>query len=788
MANDLASANQTAAQQAAAANKANAQAILSSLGAGSGVNVATLAQSLVDAEGNPKKNAINAKIDKNEARISGLSAVKFMMNELKAKLSALKDRNSFNTVSASNTNPSALGISASTAASVGQHQISVQSVSQAQSAISSGFASKTTALNSGKPFSFSITQTNKADISTGTIAADNAPTVSLANVSFGSKPAVDDFRKFSIKVNGQSFSFTPTPDGPSLAALADDLQRQLQSADGGNTDLSVTVSNTNLIEITSGSGRTLSEPNLVSGAAQVGTPASGSTSFAVISGVAFSSRPSVTDFRNFSVTIDGKAYSVTPKPASATMEDLAADIQKQLRVLDGTTDLSVSTTNGDRLEINSINASRQISAPELSTTTKINLDTGAREGSSTGSSISNASFGYAPSVNDFVGLDLTIDGKALSIVPVPSEPTLNALAESIQSQLRLIENTSDISVEVDNGTIQFRSLSNRSIADARLTAKRFTDTPDGLVSAINSANRGYKAQLVNDGSPKPFKIMITGEAGETESFSLTSSATTSLNFFNLTNASDAIVNVDGVSYTRKSNTITDVVAGLTLDLKSTTAVPVTTMITRDTSSLQTKLSELVTAYNDFNDIVGETTNPKSTLETYGATLVSNNTVRIVRQQIRSVILGDSTTPGTTVKNLAQIGLSIDEKGVMKLDSAKAEAALNSNFEDVVKLFTGGYNNLTAYSTLPAGIAGEGVRKLTKLLDQNGPLQMQTQTATALNEEYQRDLAKLQTRLDSLLARYNKQFAAMDSLVGRVNSQKTSLKSTFEAMMAAYTNN
>jgi len=39
----------------------------------------------------------------------------------------------------------------------------------------------------------------------------------------------------------------------------------------------------------------------------------------------------------------------------------------------------------------------------------------------------------------------------------------------------------------------------------------------------------------------------------------------------------------------------------------------------------------------------------------------------------------------------------------------------------------------------------------------------------------------------LLDRYNKQFAAMDNLVGKVNNQKTSLKSTFDGMMAVYTN-
>ena len=135
-ANSATANNLSAQQQAQAANKANAQAILTSLNAGSGVNVANLAQSLVDAEGAPQKNLINAKITKNESKISGLSSVMFMMSELKTKLTALKDRDSFNTVNASNSNTSAISITASPSASVGSHQIQINSVPAAQSRLS----------------------------------------------------------------------------------------------------------------------------------------------------------------------------------------------------------------------------------------------------------------------------------------------------------------------------------------------------------------------------------------------------------------------------------------------------------------------------------------------------------------------------------------------------------------------------------------------------------------------------------------------------------------------------
>ena len=115
------------------------------------------------------------------------------------------------------------------------------------------------------------------------------------------------------------------------------------------------------------------------------------------------------------------------------------------------------------------------------------------------------------------------------------------------------------------------------------------------------------------------------------------------------------------------------------------------------------------------------------------------------------------------------------------------AALADNFDDVVKTMTGNTNGLSAYSTKPAGFAGEAMRKLSKLIGPSGVLLANSQNAETQNSKYQADLGKLETRMTTLLARYNKQFSSMESIVGGVNSQKTSLKSTFEGMMAVYTN-
>jgi flagellar hook-associated protein 2 len=184
--------------------------------------------------------------------------------------------------------------------------------------------------------------------------------------------------------------------------------------------------------------------------------------------------------------------------------------------------------------------------------------------------------------------------------------------------------------------------------------------------------------------------------------------------------------------------------------------------------------------------MGEVSNPKSTFDTYGATLVGDSTVRSLKNQLRDMIMGASSTPGSGVGAMWQMGISVNETGTMSVDSTKLDAALTDNYADVVKTFTGNQNGLTIYSPAPGGIAGDAVRKLTKILGSDGVLVSQSTSAETQNTKYQADLTKLQTRMDALLLRYQKQFASMDSLVGNVNSQKTSLKSTFDGMMASLT--
>jgi flagellar hook-associated protein 2 len=74
-----------------------------------------------------------------------------------------------------------------------------------------------------------------------------------------------------------------------------------------------------------------------------------------------------------------------------------------------------------------------------------------------------------------------------------------------------------------------------------------------------------------------------------------------------------------------------------------------------------------------------------------------------------------------------------------------------------------------------------------LLDTAAPLSSQSGNLTTKIAAYKKELTALDTRMTELLARYNKQFAAMESIVGQTKSLQTNLKSTFDGMMSAYTN-
>jgi flagellar hook-associated protein 2 len=715
MATTALSSSTASALASSATNSANAQKLITSLGAGSGVDVASLAQNLVDAERLPQENAINTKITKNEARISGYAALSFVLNNVKTALTDLKDQSSFNAVSVTNSNSSAFSIATNASAAEGSHSVEVVQVAKAQRDVSNGLSDPAMHLNGNAAMSLSFSMGPTSAITPTKL---NTPTVLPTNES-----SVVTFQGLltgeSVTVAGLTFiasqDTTAAEVAAAFAGLSEDPNNTPTSPSNGvfvgnleGFNASATASNGSLTFSSTTTGTNVADIDLSTDAALAPT----------------------------AVTTQGNPISLGS--SAITFKDLTAG--QSVTVAGLTFTASAATTAAQ--------VASAFSGLSASNTTPSNPSTGAFSGSLVGFS-----------------------------------------AEASQGSATLRFTVASALTDVNTMSV--------SAATANIQLAAGKDTPQDIVDAINASSSGITAQLVNtgDGSGSPYQLMLTGPLGSAGAFSLNTSygaggGSPGLTFSGTNQARqaavDAIVKVDGVSYTRSSNALSDVVTGLTINIKSPTSTPASVDLTRDTSAIKTKIQALVTAYNDAITIFKDVSDPKSTLDTYGKTLLGDSTARTLKAQLRSMIVSPSSTPGKSIDSLAQMGLSIDQTGVMTLDATKLDSVLASNYTDVVKAFTGNQNGVSAYTVTSAGIAGDAFKKLSSILSKTGPLLSQSESATTQNTKYQADLTKLQTRMDALLLRYKKQFSSMDSLVGSINSQKTSLKSTFDGMMASLT--
>ena len=719
----------------------NTASAITALGAGSGMDVQSLATNLVEAERAPRKAVIEKKITQSESGISGYAALKFVLNDLKTAFSGIKDQSDFNAMTTRVSQSAAMAVTTTATASTGSHSVNVTNLAKAQRSISgsdtSGFASPTAQLNGGAAFSLILSKGSgptptkvfsqgAADVNTPAVTA----TKSTATVNFSSMSTGD-----TVTVNG----LTLTANKNLTATEVGDLFAQL------NTTNTANLSTLNGTITASGS---------FSGAFAAGfEPQTNGNHVLLLQSTA----DSVADTISVSATRANNGTATTPTK-TFSQGAVAANAVSTTGTKSTTTLTFSPLAKGEAVTVNGLTftANKALTASEVGIAFA-NLDGTT---AATLNTTNMATFGtFAGQFNSGYTSGSTTTG----VLVLTS--TANGAA--------------DIAAPTSFNTIEIGAAST---------------TPAGMVAAINSSALGISAQLINTGNAAaPYRIVITGSTGASNSFSLSSkkadgTEVANVNFgTRLQAAENATLTVNGVAISSSTNKVTDAIAGTTLELFTTTSGAANLEFTRDTTTVKANLKALVTAYNDASSMLSVVSDPKSTVETYGATLVGNSMVSSVRTQMRNMVTTDSNTPSGNMTALRDIGITLNKTGVLEIDQVKMDAALQNNYDQVVTMLTANKENQSANSTLNGGVSNEAVKKLTSLLDASSPLTTQSTNLTTQISKYKTELDKLETRMTELLARYKKQFAAMESMVGETKSLQTGLKSTFDGMMATYTN-
>ncbi len=296
----------------------------------------------------------------------------------------------------------------------------------------------------------------------------------------------------------------------------------------------------------------------------------------------------------------------------------------------------------------------------------------------------------------------------------------------------------------------------------------------GTVSAINAANLGVTAEIVDTGDASDrYRIQLIGETGAENAFSLTSSDST-LSFSSVQSATDAQLNVNGIDFTRSSNVIDDVITGVTLSLNTVTNGAANLSINQDDSQSRANIVDFVTIYNEAQRQLKELSN-----SSIGGELAGDSIFRSLTSSLRSLVLGTSSSASGNISNLSDMGISVSRTGELDVDDTKLDNALANNFADVVTMFSANTDNQSASSTDVAGLAGDITNLIANATAADSYLESQQDTLADANSRRQEELSDLADRMERVEERYNRQFLAMQQIIDQMNSTRESMESSFE---------
>jgi flagellar hook-associated protein 2 len=216
------------------------------------------------------------------------------------------------------------------------------------------------------------------------------------------------------------------------------------------------------------------------------------------------------------------------------------------------------------------------------------------------------------------------------------------------------------------------------------------NTLAGLQTAINDAGLGITATIVNDGSATPYKLMLSSkETGTANAFTISTnlSGGSAISFSNSQTAQDAEFVINGASVKRSSNTINDIINGVTFTLKNTTTSPVTLSLANDQDSIVSAIKDFVTAYNAVNTFINSQFAYNSSTQSAGV-LAGDPTLRNVQSELQTPLAQGTSNRYTSLSVTGQAGLNFNSDGSLTLNESDFRTALSNNFTSVAALFLG----------------------------------------------------------------------------------------------------
>jgi flagellar hook-associated protein 2 len=253
------------------------------------------------------------------------------------------------------------------------------------------------------------------------------------------------------------------------------------------------------------------------------------------------------------------------------------------------------------------------------------------------------------------------------------------------------------------------------------------DNLNGLAKAINDKNAGVTASVVADANGA--RLVVKGKTGAANAFTLTvpGGTTSGLERFATDamttplEAKDALVRLDGVEVSRASNSFSDLIPGVQIELKS--AKPGTNVsvgVTRPTAAISQGVQDFVSAYNELMTLLAAQT--KAGTGSEAGALRGDVGVRELQRRLSQLPTMTLSSPGDGPHTLAEIGVRTNRSGTLSVDTSRLVSVLASDPDAVEALFNPGQYSSSPFLTIKSlpGKVAPGTYTITDVVPAAAP--------------------------------------------------------------------
>jgi flagellar hook-associated protein 2 len=299
-----------------------------------------------------------------------------------------------------------------------------------------------------------------------------------------------------------------------------------------------------------------------------------------------------------------------------------------------------------------------------------------------------------------------------------------------------------------------------------ITIDDTNNTLEGVRDAINDADLGVDAVVVNDGTG--YRLLLNSkETGADNSLQLTvtEGGVSGLNDLafnasatNLTQtvaASVAQLTINGLEVISESNVVTEAIPGVTLDIKEAShGEEITVSVAMNRDAVLSAVKGFISQYNAVMDQVQSLTHYDAESQ-QGSVLTGDSGVRSLQNQLRNALYDTVEGSSDSYRLLVDLGVTSDETGKLTLDGQPLEAALDEDFEAVNDLLQGVGNLMSG------AVSG--------FLETGGMIEARTQGIQGQIGDIEAQRLALDNRIAVIEQRYVKQFTALDTLLGQLQN-------------------